>query len=646
MVMKLFQPGKIGNVMVKNRIVMAPMGIGALVEHDGRLTQRAIEYFVARAIGGVGMIITGSGRVTRRIEYSTKVPRHLAVDDTRYIPGLKALAESAHRYGAKVAVQVRAGVGRVLYRTLLSELEPVAPSAVPCFWDRRINARELTKEEIEALTKDFEMSARFLKEAGIDAIEIESHSGYLMDQFLTRLWNKRNDEYGGSLAGRIRHTIQVIDAIKKGSDEKLPVIFRFGLSHFLKNGRGIDEGLEIARRLERAGVDAFHIDAGCYETHYWVHPPTTQPPGCTVALANMVKDVVKVPVIAVGKLGYPDLAEKILIEGKADFIALGRPLLADPEWANKVKEFDDIRPCIGCHEGCLRNLFEHKPVGCAVNPITGNETEVSIKRAEKTKSILIIGGGPSGMEGAMIAKKRGHKVTLWEKNRSLGGNLIPASVPDFKRDYARLLNYYITQLYKLGVSIELGKEATPELISDFNPDFVIIATGAVPVLPQVTIAQSLDKITAMDVLMGTKEISGRVVIVGGGLIGCETALYLAQKGGDVQIVEVLDTVASNMQMVNRRHLLKLLTNLKVDITTGVKIYEIAENGLIVVDSYNELKSIIADTIIFASGLESNVKLVESLRDRASVNFYCAGDCVEPRNVMHAISDGFSVACSV
>ncbi|GAH51455.1 unnamed protein product, partial [marine sediment metagenome] len=276
----------------------------------------------------------------------------------------------------------------------------------------------------------------------------------------------------------------------------------------------------------------------------WAHPPTTLPPGCMVDMAQMAKRVVKVPVIAVGKLGYPELAERVLQEGKADFICLGRALLADPEWPNKVKKgrLEDIRPCIGCHEGCLKRVFDVKYLSCAVNPATGMEREFTIKPAEKKKSVLVVGGGASGMEAARVTALGGHKVTLWEKGDALGGNLIPASIPDFKQDYRRLINFLSTQIKKLDVTIELAKEATTELILEMKPDVVFIATGSTSIVPEIPGVGKKMVVTAVDLLLGKREAGKSVVVVGGGLIGCETALYLAQKGKKLTIIEMLDGV--------------------------------------------------------------------------------------------------------
>lgn len=640
--MKLFEPGKIGKLSIKNRILMCPMGVGGLEEPQGGLSQRGIDYYVARAKGGTGLIITGLTRVSREIE--PPLEDKLIIDSKTCVTWLNELAEAVHDYGAKVAIQLTAGLGRVATLDLLKIAGAVAPSALPAFEDPTIMTRELSTEEIERLVHAFEFSAEILRLAGIDAVELHGHEGYLFDQFITALWNKRTDKYGGDLEGRLRFPVEVIEAIKRGAGADFPVIFRFGLKHYIDGGREVEEGLEIARRLEAAGADAFEVDAGCYETWYWAHPPTTLPPGCMVDMAQMAKRVVKVPVIAVGKLGYPELAERVLQEGKADFICLGRALLADPEWPNKVKKgrLEDIRPCIGCHEGCLKRVFDVKYLSCAVNPATGMEREFTIKPAEKKKSVLVVGGGAGGMEAARVTALGGHKVTLWEKGDALGGNLIPASVPDFKQDYRRLINFLSTQIKKLDVTIELAKEATAELILEMKPDVVFIATGSTSIVPEIPGVGKKMVVTAVDLLLGKREAGKSVVVVGGGLIGCETALYLAQKSKKLTIIEMLDGVMLDMYSANRMHLLKLLADADVNILTETKCLEIRDNGITIADKYGKRSTLEADTVVLAVGLKSNEGLLETLKDKIP-EVYAIGDCVEPRKVINAIWEGFRTA---
>jgi 2-enoate reductase len=648
--MKLFETGKIGKLHIKNRIVMAAMHSGGLVEPDGRLSQRGIDYYVARARGGAGMIITGSCQPSREFEPFPINPLgpYLMIDSKIYAGWLDELADAVHDYGTKVALQLEAGMGRVVSGQELLERgikSPIAPSSLPCFYNAEIVTRELTTEEIERWVQAFGYAAQIAKTAGIDAIELCCHGGYLSDQFQTALWNKRTDKYGGDLEGRLRFLIEIIHKIKKVCGVDFPVIVKFGLTHYFKGGREIDEGLEIARRLEREGVDALCIDAGSFETHYWLIPSEFQSPGCTVDLAEMTKKIVNIPVITIGKLGYPEVAEKVLQEGKADFIALGRSLLADPDWPNKVREgrIEDVRPCIGCLEGCRCRIHEGKAISCAVNPATGKEKELALTLTERRKTVLVIGGGPGGMEAARVAALRGHEVTLWEKSDTLGGNLVSGSVPDFKQDCRRLINYLSTQIKKLGVKIEFSKEATPEFIEKMKPDVVFIAAGSTPVIPKIPGMEKKGKVvTAVDLLLGKKDAGKSVVIIGGGIVGCETALYMAKKGKSATIVEILDSIARDMYSINRMHILKLLSDVNVKILTDTRVLEITDEGVMISDKQDQRSILGADTVVLAVGLKSNNGLFKILSDKVP-EVYLIGDCKEPRKVINAVWEGFRLA---
>jgi 2-enoate reductase len=510
-------------------------------------------------------------------------------------------------------------------------------------------ARPLTIEEIEELVRDYEFSAKIIALAGIDAIEVHAHQGYLLDEFMTSLWNKRTDKYGGGLDGRMRLAIELVEAIKGAAGSDYPVLFKYPLTHYLEEGRQVEEGLEIARRLEAAGVDALSINVGCYETYNLAQPPTTAPRASTLDLAEMTKKTVRIPVITSGKLGYPGLAERALQEGKVDFIALGRYLLADPEWPNKVKEgrIEDIKPCLGCHEGCIARVRKHHYCSCTVNPATGVERQLALNPAKNRKSILVIGGGPAGMEASRVAAKRGHRVSLWEKGEVLGGNLVPAAIPRFKDDYKLLLNYLKTQIEKLDIEIALEKEATPELVRALNPDVVLIATGASHIIPRMEgMKEGIEKrsvLTAVEVLLNQARAGGKVVVVGGGLIGCETALFLAQAGRQVTLVEMLDTLASNMVWGNALELVKMLDDHHVTILINSEVRRVTGRGVVALSGSGREYSLDADTIVLAVGMESTeCDLTGALRTSVP-QVYAIGDCVKPRKILNAIWEGYRVA---
>jgi len=658
--MKLFESGMIGNLTIKNRIVMDALNVQlATPVEDAALTQRGIDFYVARAKGGAGLIKTTFMRPNHKLEFSIGEP---VINSERCVSWLNDLAEAVHDHGAKVCVQITPGLGRIptpksrlphgglvgpsplpSFRDPEGQLPRLGPGRYPARGERHLLTRELTVGEIEGLVKDFELSAKIIRLADIDAIEIHSHQGYLLDEFMSALWNKRTDKYGGDLEGRLRLSLELVEAIKRGAGPDFPVLFKYPLTHYLEGGREIEEGLEIARRLEAAGVHALSINGGCYETYNRAQPPTTQPRGCWVELAEMTKKVVKIPVIVSGKLGYPDLAEKVLQEEKADFIALGRYLLADPEWSNKVKEgrAEDIIPCLGCHEGCIARVRKFQRIGCAVNPAAGVEKDLMILPAIKKKSVLVIGGGPGGMEAARVSALRGHKVTLWEKQNRLGGNLIPAAIPDFKDDYKLLIDYLSTQIKKLGISVEFEKMATPGLIEKFNPDILFIATGATHLIPDIEGIESWTGkgrvITAVEALLGEREIGKSVVVAGAGLIGCETALYLAKKGKKVTIAGGR-RLAHDMVWGNALDLIKLLDDHDVKIFNNQRIVRITERGVDSADQHFD-----ADTLVLAVGMKSNSEIPLETLARRIPEVYTIGDCVRPRHVMSAIWEGYRTA---
>lgn len=658
---KLFEPTRIGKVQIKNRIAMAPMGILGMLNQDGTIAQRGIDYYTERARGGVGLIIAGLFKVENEVERMHAV----TVYEPMIIPEAKTpfgeLAESVHYFGTKIFTQLTAGFGRVIGgRFIEAGVSPVGASAIQAYWRPQVTMRALTTLEVEKIVRAFGIAAEIVATADIDGIELHGHEGYLFDQFTTTIWNKRTDKYGGNLEDRLRFPIEALNTIKDRLGKSFPVIYRFGLKHFMRGpwsgaltkegyaeaGRDIAEGLEMAGLLEKAGFDALHVDAGCYDSYYWAHPPTYQPHGCMVDMAAEAKKVVNIPIIAVGKLGIPELVEKVLEEGKADMVAMGRALLSDPYWPKKAQEgrVEDIRPCIGCHDGCLGRMTEmggQRPQSCTVNPSSGRERLYELRPAEKLKKILIAGGGVSGMEVARVATLRGHEVTLYEKSEKLGGHLIEASVPNFKDDIGRLLNWYNVQLKKLNVKTRLKTEVRPELLRKEKPDVVVVATGSKPIIPKIPGIEKHLVATCIDLLLNKKKVGDAVVVMGGGLVGCETALWLAKQNKKVTIVEMLPEVATGVFHANRVMLLDMLAQNNVDIITGASIQEVNDDGVIVIDNHFKSSVIKCDTVALALGLKSDKGLYESLRGEVT-DIYEIGDCKEPGKIMQAIWDGYNV----
>ena len=653
---KLFEPVKIGPVEIKNRVAMAPMGIVGLVNSEGSLTQRGIEYYIERARGGVGLIITGVHKVESELEFMAGA----AVISRACVAPFSELSEAVHALGAKIFVQLTAGFGRVANPSRLRS-QPVSASAIPNFWRPDLTCLELKTAEVEKLVKSFGDAALILANAGIDGVELHGHEGYLFDQFTTALWNRRTDKYGGTLENRLRLPGEVLQEIKKRAGADFPVQYRFGLKHYVKAfnsgalpgedfreaGRDIPEGLEMAKMLEAAGFDALHVDAGCYDSWYWPHPPTYQEPGAMADMAAQAKKAVRIPVIAVGKLTAPALADRIIAEGKADLIAVGKSLLADPFWVQKaaVGQPERIRPCIGCHDGCMGRIIRGKPLSCAVNPAAGRERSYRIERADRPKKIVIVGGGVAGMEAARVSSLRGHQVVLYEKKQNIGGHLIPASVPTFKKDIASLLDWYKGELGMLDVHIKTATEATPEVVAAEKPDGVILATGSLPIIPEVPGIEGDKVVVAMDLLTGKKETRQNVLVLGGGLIGCETALWLARQGRKVTIVEVLKDLLSAgipVQPMNKMMLLDLLRYHRVEVICDTSLLEVLEEGVVLIDKNFRRQKYPADTVVLAAGLKPDQELYNNLRGQIP-NLYSIGDGRTPQNIMGAVWEAYEVA---
>ena len=640
--MRLFERGRIGALETKNRIAMAPMGTNGLTDIDFGYSRRLIDFYAARARGGAGIIITGAAVVNTALEggISHFLPR---LDSAAYMGRLSEFCDAIHHYGAKLVLQLTAGFGRVNFLQN-NPIPPISASSLPCFLDPSVSTRALTVEEIQTLVVSFATSASMAKIAGVDAIEIQGYGGYLIDQFQTALWNQRTDQYGGDLDGRLRFTMELIGATRSAVGPDLPIIFKFTPDHYIEGGRTMEEGLEIARRLERAGVDALHVDGGCYEVWNRVIPSMYEPPASQIELAAQVRSAVGVPVIANGKLGDPEIAERVIEEGKTDFVALGRPLLADPDWPHKVKtgKPDDIRPCIGCNEACIGRGYEMKYLSCTVNPLTGMEKEYALTPVDHSKTVLVIGGGPGGMEAAAVAASRGCQVTLWESTERLGGKLNLASVPDFKRDIRPLTEYLSREIEKAGVTVELGREATAERVAQLNPDVVIVATGSVPRLPNIPGVEAGNVFSMVDLFQEERDPGDDVIVAGGGLCGCETAAYLAGRGKKVTIVEMADELMPEGVNINTMMGIRaLLAQRGVEVLTGARLVKVNEASA-VVEVNGEAQELAADSVVAATGFAADPTLRDALEGKVP-EVVAIGDCSKPRNILGAIWDGFHAA---
>jgi 2,4-dienoyl-CoA reductase-like NADH-dependent reductase (Old Yellow Enzyme family)/thioredoxin reductase len=641
---KLFEPIKIGKLQLKNRIVMPALN-SKLGTEFGAVSDRLIDFYVERAKGGVGLIIIENTCIDWPVGKAGTNP--IRADEWKFVQGLHELAEAVHPYGTKIATQLQHTGRQGSSMTSAEGQQLVAPSAIPCLPTGAEMPRELTIEEIEGLIGKFVFGAAITRTAGFDAVEIQGAHGYLITQFMSPYTNKRTDEYGGDFEGRMRFALRVVEGVRGAVGPDFPIIFRLSGDEYIEGGLTLEDNKLIAQRLESAGVDALSVSAGIYESPPWygrIFPTMGMPEGCNVPLAAGIKKVINIPVIVAGKLGNPLLAEEVLKDGKADLIAVGRPLLADPELPRKAAEgrLDDIRPCLYCNEGCAGNMANMWRISCQVNPALGRERDYEIKPATKVKRVVVVGGGPAGMEAARVAALRGHDVTLYEKERSLGGQLTPASAPLFKKPLKHLAEYLKNQTGKAGVKIELGREATPERIKELKPDVAILATGATHIVPDIPGVKGGNVATACEILLGEKEAGDRIAVVGGGEVGAEVAWFLAEQGKKVTIVEMTYGVANDMNLFSRFYLLDKLAELGIEVLTNMTAEEITDKGVAAIDISGDRRIVEADTVVLATGFKSNSELEEKLRGEIP-EVYTIGDCVELGKIWGAIHGGARAA---
>lgn len=634
--MNLFTKGFIGTLELNNRVIMAPMNVGGNNESDGCLSQRGIDYFVERAKGGTGMIVTGAVRVTREFERDPKtIPLWmLFADHMIHAKWISELVERCHDYGTKVCLQLTPGGGRQAGSYAQMHDLAIGPSKNPCYYPPYKDTRPLDKDEIKHIILAFEKAGRLIMESGADAIQLHGHEGYLLDQFTSPLWNKRRDEYGGDLENRLRFTKELIKAIKRGAGNNFPVIYRYGLSHFIEGGRSLEEGIEMAVLLESYGADALDIDAGCYENWYIPHPPTTIPCGSFSYLAEKVKKAVKIPVISSGRIGYPEVAEEILTRKQADFICLGRPLIADPFWCNKAKdgEYEKIRPCLACHEGCLKRIIKYKSLSCAVNPIAGNESFLKPRETDSgIKNVLVIGGGVSGMVAAITCAKRGHTVSLIEKHNFLGGNFKLELLPSFKNDYKRYIKYLINELSECNVKIKLDCLFNKEYLNKYTADVIINASGSTFKNKYIEGVNRNDIISPFAMYENKDYSNWNVAIIGGGLIGVEAALNVVLQGGQATIIEKGDKLAKQSYRANRQHLIYLLEQNKIKTHLNTEVVLANHSKLYCKDKDSNEFKIQYNAISVCIGMSSNVLGIEEMD-----NVITVGDAEKVGNVMNAV----------
>ena len=659
----LFTPFKIGNLEIKNRIVMTAMSGTALI-NKGQFNEEIREYYMERAKNGVGLIISGLS-----VAYDMFGRDYWINDANDAFDGpIRELVKNIHKEGAKFFMQIGAGLGRVANLETGAKFEGVniekvqfASSELPNVWNTGRIHREITVEEIHKITNALIETAFMAKDAGIDGVEIHAvHEGYLLDQFAITNMNKRTDEYGGCLENRLRFATDIVKGIKAACGEDFPVSMRYGVAskmkgfnqgalpgeNYIEFGRTLEESPAVARILQEAGVDVLNADNGSYDSWYWAHPPVYMNPFCNVPECEYISDFVDIPVICAGRMEEPDMAAEIIRRGKITGIGIARQFLADPEYVKKLEQGkpETIRPCIACHNGCLGSLLMGKGVTCALRPATLHEKEYAITPAKEKKKVMIIGGGIAGMEAARLSALRGHEVVLYEEGDKLGGVFIAAAAPAFKEADKKLIEWYEREMEHPGITIKLNTRADEISIENEKADVLIAACGAVPKKLPINGIEKEFIVDVKDELLSGCNESGNIVVIGGGLSGCEAAYEMARSGANVTILEIKGEIldAPGLSMANSTMLKDLMAYNNVEVLTSTKIVRINDSN---VEIEHDGKSgvIQADKVIIAAGY-SPKKDFEGMGRKPQI--YTIGDAARVGNLMSAVKDAYDIALKI
>ena len=634
----LFSPFRIGNLELKNRIVMPPMATHFAAD-DGSINDRHIAYYLKRIKGGVGYI---TSEHTGIMKQGRAFPNMALIDSDQHIPHFKKLIEAIHREGGRIVIQIN-HAGRQTSSSITGS-PIVAPSAIPCPV-RKEMPKELSQEEIQKIIQAFGEAARRAKEAGADGVEVHMAHGYLINQFLSPLSNERTDEYGGDPDRRMKMAIEVLRTVRNQVGSDFLVLCRLSADEYVEGGLKLEDSKEIAKALERTGADALHISACVAASGYLNHPPYYAEEGIFAHLAQGIKSVVSIPVIAVGRIRTPELANQILEEKKADLISMGRALIADPNFPAKALEgkTEEIIPCISCNR-CIQSIRKGA-LQCAVNPETGREATFRIQKAQHPKKVWVIGGGPAGMKAAEISALRGHRVTLYEEKERLGGKFLLAAMPPKKQVLKEFIEHLTRQLKKVPIKIVSGKPFTPASLRRGKPDVVIIATGGKPFFPPIDGMKEAKVITVEEAFAESVHLGKKILVVGGGGIGAEVADYLSEIGKEVTMVEMLEGIALDLVSHLQYFLNKRLREKGVQMLTSTKAIRFEKEGLWVEDPQGSRRLEGFDSIVIALGSMPNNALAELLEGKVP-EVHVVGDASKPREVMEAVLEGEEVALKI
>lgn len=642
----VFSPITIGKMVVKNRLVVPPM-VSNYANQDGTCSEQFISYHEEKAKGGWGLIIVEDYKINPQAGGFIKLP---GLWDDSQIESHRQLTDRVHQHGAKIAAQIY-HAGRETCAEITG-VQPVAPSTIP---DPVVNAmpRELSVKEIQQLIEEFGDTALRAKQAGFDAVEIHGAHGYLINQFMSPFSNKRVDEYGGTIMNRARFALQIIANIRAKVGNDYPLIYRMSVNEFVEGGLTTEDSKVIAMLLEDAGINLIHASNGVYASTEAIIPPTAVGHAWSANISEELKKVVSIPVIAVGRINDPLIAESVLRSKQADMISMGRGSLADPHLPNKALagQYDEIIRCIGCLQGCIQRNAQQLPIKCLVNPMTGHEAERRITPADRVKKVVIIGGGIAGMEAAIVAAQRGHKVEIFEKKSSLGGQWVLAAIPPTKEELSSFTVWQINQLNKLGVVVHLNTELTLEMLSEKQPDSIIVATGASPFVPPVPGHDLTHVLNANDILEGNVQAGKRVVVIGGGLVGSETAAHLANHGHTVSIVEMNSDIFVGTPSATKHYLLKDLQRHNVAILTNTQVKEISPDSVLI-ERQGTIETLASvDSVVMAIGSRPVSFTQQQLEASFAAGQHTAdiitiGDASQVRKAMEAVEEGYLAGLEV
>ena len=625
----LFTPFTIKTIELKNRIVM-PALASFMIGDDGGISEATVEHYRRRAAGGPAMVIAEACAVSPEGIVSSHQAR---IYDDRFIEGLAQIAAAIKAEDCVPAVQLHHGGRQTSIKVI--KRKPLAPSPLPCPTIRG-EVEPLTPNGIQQLIQKFGDAAERAYQAGFELIEIHGAHGYLINQFLSAFSNIRTDEYGGTVSARTRFAREIVEELRRRLGPEFPISFKISAEEYVDSGLTTRESIAILKILIGAGIDIVQVSAGNDVTAEWICQPMFMEKACLVNSAEQIKQALDIPVMTVGRINDPLIANDIIVRKKADLVCVGRGLLADPEMPLKARKgrLDEIRTCIACNT-CMESIFKRGRIECLVNPMLGREKEMAFIPTRTPKKIMVVGGGPGGLNAAWVAAKRGHDVHVYEKRGELGGQLVPGSTLGHKVELRSLIQFQTKQVELFGVKCHLNHDVTAEDIRAENPDIVILATGSLPALPEV---EGIDKdivLTYEDVLEGGQTDFGDVVIIGGGPTGLELALHLSDHGSAVTVIEMLPRAGAGLEAMTKKIILSRLKENNVSINTNTQLLRIEDDRVVVAGPDKSERSIKTDNVLIAIGTRPNNGLYENVK-ALGFETYQIGDCLEPRSAKDAI----------